>query len=281
MSKAFVPDAHYRSVVQDLAARIHQWHADGARIIGISGAQGTGKSTLSEQLGGALRRKGLSVAALSLDDLYLTRAQRSRLAAERHPLLLTRGVPGTHDVELGMATLGALLRSGRVSLPRFVKARDDRAPHQDWPRVQGPVDLVLFEGWCLGVKAEVDDPTPLNRLEAEEDADGRWRRFVESQLAGPYRPLFGRVDRWIYLEVPGFEQIPIWRREQELENAARVPGTVPMSDAALGRFILHYERLTRRGMKQLPQMADIILELQADHRLGRLRDTRPDADPVR
>ena len=77
-------------------------------VLGICGAQGSGKSTLAEALAERLERDGLACAVLSLDDLYLTRAERERLARGVHPLLATRGPPGTHDTSLGIAVLDAL-----------------------------------------------------------------------------------------------------------------------------------------------------------------------------
>lgn len=270
LSTDFKPDQHYQQVVQQLAGRIRRWHASGAQVIGLNGAQGTGKSTLAGWLALALEGAGLRVGRLSLDDLYLGRSERAGLAQKVHPLLATRGVPGTHDVELGLRTIRGLLQSSTIQIPRFVKAIDDRAPETEWPVTKGPVDLVLFEGWCLGLSPEQEDASPLNALEAEHDADGQWRAYIEAQLAGPYQSLFGQLDRLIYLAVPSFEQVLVWRRQQELGNAAQVPGARPMSDAELGVFISHYERLTRRAMRQMPARADLSLPLDADHRFGDL-----------
>jgi D-glycerate 3-kinase len=119
-------------------------------LAGLCGAQGIGKSTLARQLVERLECLGLSVLLLGLDDLYLTRAERLALAVQIHPLLVTRGVPGTHDVALGCAILAAAGQSGTLALPRFDKAQDDRVPFENWPRITTPVDIVLFEGWCLG-----------------------------------------------------------------------------------------------------------------------------------
>jgi len=108
-------------------------------VLGINGAQGTGKSTLSRFLAGSLRDDhGRAVAELSIDDIYLTRAERETLAKTVHPLLLTRGVPGTHDVDLGTSVLERLgrLESGhRLALPRFDKSIDDRQDADTWPEV--------------------------------------------------------------------------------------------------------------------------------------------------
>ena len=98
-------------------------------VVGINGCQGSGKSTLADFLQQFLEYQGLSVASLSIDDLYLTRAQRQQLAKTVHPLLQTRGVPGTHDTAMGIALidqLRQLSKGEQLRLPRFDKASDDR-----------------------------------------------------------------------------------------------------------------------------------------------------------
>lgn len=236
-------------------------------VVGINGAQGAGKSTLCRFLEALLEQRGLRAATLSLDDLYLTRAERLALARDEHPLFATRGVPGTHDVALGEAILDAL-RAGRATvLPRFDKAADDRAPNGT--TIEGPVDVVLFEGWCVGA---VPQPAailrePINRLEAEEDPDGTWRREVNRRLATDYAELFARIDLLVMLKVESFEAVRANRRLQEHKLAARNPtGEALMDDAALDRFLMHYERLTRWMLQEMPRRADVSIQIGPDQR---------------
>ena len=168
---AFVRDEGLPADFADLADRLHRplaariagWAGGGRAplVVGICGPQGSGKSTLAALVARLLTARGLAVATLSIDDLYRTKAERARLAREVHPLLATRGVPGTHDPALGLAVLQALGRPETTALPRFDKAADDRAPETSWPRVEGPVDVVLLEGWCVGAR-----PQPAARLAA-------------------------------------------------------------------------------------------------------------------
>ena len=261
-----------------------QWIAEqkraqpGCLVVGINGAQGTGKSTLAGVIREFLDLLGLRSAALSLDDLYLPRAERLQLARTVHPLLATRGVPGTHDVALGIDLIERLrtLRSGdTVSLPRFDKARDDRAEAARWSVVSGPVDVVLFEGWCVGTppQDEAALAQPVNALEANEDADGHWRRWVNERLAHDYARLFAPIDRLVFLHAPDFAQVFEWRRQQEADTArvAGSSGSRLLNDTALRRFIGHYERLTRHALAVLPQRADVVVDLDADHRIAAIR----------
>lgn len=232
-----------------------------ARCIAIAGAQGSGKTTLAQILAEQLLESGLAAVACSLDDFYLERARRIELARTVHPLLITRGVPGTHDIELCMRTLDGVLRQP-TSMPKFDKGLDDRIDSVAWP-VAGPVDIVIIEGWCLGARPQpVEDlEPPINDLERDEDVDGRWRRFVNDALAHRYQALFARIDQLVFLSVPGFDAVRRWRAEQELQVAERRR----MNAAQLRRFTAHYERLTYWMIEDLPRRADLTVMLDDDH----------------
>lgn len=239
-------------------------------VVGLCGAQASGKSTLTAVLRRMLEERGLKVASLSLDDLYLTRAERQALAREIHPLLATRGVPGTHDVALGLAVLDGLARPGETLLPAFDKAADDRRPEA--VPVTGPVDVILFEGWCVGAVPQAEVSAPLNALERDRDPDGRWRTFVNAALAGPYQDLFARIDLLVLLKAPSFEVVLAWRREQEAKLRARLTregGDLKraMTDDQVADFIAHYERLTRHILAEMPGRADVVVELDETRRL--------------
>jgi D-glycerate 3-kinase len=262
-----------RAVCEPLAARIAEAARGPGFTVGICGTQASGKSTLTAVLARLLQDRGLTVAVLSVDDLYLTRAERARLAADVHPLLATRGVPGTHDVALGAAVLDALKVAGEVALPSFDKAADDRRPSAEWPRVRAPVDVILFEGWCVGARPQPAQALsrPVNALERDEDPDGAWRAYANNALAGPYRALFDRLDLFVLLQAPSFEVVLDWRREQERklrERLARegVGASSAMGDEAVARFIAHYERITRWILQEAPGRADVVIRLDAGRR---------------
>jgi D-glycerate 3-kinase len=242
-------------------------HSRRTLVVGVSGCQGSGKSTLAELLVLLLKQlMGLRCINLSIDDFYLTHAERQHLGATVHPLLATRGVPGTHDVDLAMDILRALCDGGQVAIPRFNKGIDDRAPESEWPRVLAPVDVIVLEGWCLSVgpQEEAALVTPLNALEANEDPQGEWRRYVNAQLHGPYKAFYEMVDFLVFLKAPSFDKVFEWRQCQEDKLAARVSGEAAkrvMNPQQLRRFIHHYERLTRHGLATLPQQADVVFDL--------------------
>jgi D-glycerate 3-kinase len=225
-----------------------------------------------------LALRGVRAAVLSIDDLYLKREEREALAASVHPLLITRGPPGTHDVPLGLDVLDRLFKPGEVPLPRFDKALDTRKPFDQWDVVQGPVDVILFEGWCVGARPE--EPAalrePINALERDEDPDGVWRTYVNDALAGPYQDLFSRIDLLVMLKAPSFEVVLNWRIEQEHKLKARLAASGgdlarTMSDAEIGRFIAHYERVTRCILAEMPARADVLAELDETRQVQTVR----------
>jgi len=253
----------------------------GTFVIGVSGSQGSGKTTLASLLVKLLEAMaGLRCINLSIDDFYLTHAERQELAQTVHPLLATRGVPGTHDVELALDTLNSLKQPGEVPVPRFDKAIDDRMPEQQWPRIMGPLDVIVLEGWCLSIDAAPESALqePVNKLEAEEDAEGTWRTYVNEAIRKDYTAFYERVDFLVMLKAPGFEKVYEWRQNQEDKLAQRYrqeaeqgaqAGHRIMSTEQLQRFIQHYERVTCHGLETLPEKADVVFQLTEEQTIDK------------
>lgn len=249
-----------------------EWVADRVEertlVLGLNGAQGTGKSTLARLLKRLLERvHELRVAILSLDDIYLTAAERMRRAEVIHPLLATRGVPGTHDVGLGIRTIRALRQGKPLALPRFDKGRDDRLPVARWPRWEGRCDVVIFEGWCVGARPQWthDLEEPINGLERLEDPTGEWRYYVNRELGGRYQELFAEIDVLVMLRPPSFDHVFAWREQQEARLREQGAGSGVMSPTAVRRFVMHFERITRFTWDEMPGRADVVVHLDDDH----------------
>lgn len=230
-------------------------------LVGLNGAQGSGKSTLAKLVVEALERDhGLRTAPLSLDDFYHSKAERERLATEVHPLCKTRGVPGTHAIARLEMTLAGLALGDDTTLPRFDKLADDRAPHDDWPVWSGKPDVVLLEGWCVGLQS-ADVPAwsgPLNALEAECDPDGAWFAWSLGELASDYDPLWRTLALLVSIEVPGWDTVIDSRLRQEQELVA-LSGRTGMDREQVIRFTQHYERYTRALWAAMPRRADMLL----------------------
>lgn len=247
------------------ALLVDDWRSRDVAAVGIGGGQGAGKSTLGRLIEAAGEALGARVVVLGLDDFYLTRAERRRLASAVHPLLATRGPPGTHAVACLRRAIAALRQPGAVRVPRFDKGRDDRA---GFTTQRGPADVVVVEGWCVGAAAAAGSvDTTGNSLEREHDAQGHWRRYIEQALRGEYAKLNAQLDIVVFLQVPDLHAVRRWRLQQEAER----PAAQRMTEAQVFRFVEHYERVTRRMWATLPQRADVVVKLDAAHRVADLR----------
>ena len=235
----------------DLVDRVGRLIADGPAdrpaLIAVVGAQGCGKTTLARE---AAARFG--AAQISIDDVYLTRAEREAMAREVHPLFLTRGPPGTHDLGLLQRLIDALSSAGpgdETPIPDFDKRGDDRYPPDRWRAFRGRPSAILIDAWCLAAPPEPEAALaePVNALERDHDPDGRWRRAVNAFVAGPYAAFAGRFDAVVFLQAPGFEVVLDWRCQQEADLLGVAPDDLPADERArLAGFIQYFERVTRR-----------------------------------
>ena len=264
-----------------LAKRLPDYRAQTrSLVLGINGAQGTGKSTLADFLRVATASMfDWTVAVLSIDDFYYTCEERKTLAEEVHPLLMVRGAPGTHDTEMLHQCIEQLRAAGSdsaIPLPRFDKSIDDRAQESKWPIVTGPVDLIILEGWCVGTQAQLDTDLkqPINQLERDEDTDSAWRNFVNDQLGSHYASIFDCLDKLIFMRAPSFDAIHRWRLEQEEKLSEKSSGTASglMNEQEITRFIQFFERLTRVNLATLPVAADIVFSLDDTHAISSARE---------
>ena len=268
----------YAGVTRSLAQRAKT--AETPPLVGFSGCQGSGKSTLVALMAKVMREVyGVSTVVLSLDDFYLTKAARAALAESIHPLFATRGVPGTHDLALLNETITALRQpAGAVPVPEFDKARDDRTELVHWRQVSAPVQLILLEGWCIGLSPQHESEleVPVNPMEAEQDPSLVWRREVNRQLATGYRDVFGQLDALLLLQAPSFDAVFEWRWQQEQRLSEQFQQDHPdkpdptMSRSEVADFVLHYQRLTEHALKTLPGQADFVWELASDRAVERM-----------
>jgi len=277
MSYTLVAQQWFFPLVRSLAQR--KRISGGTIIVGISGSQGSGKSTLADLLALLLgNRYKLNTVVISIDDFYYTLQQRETLSRTVHPLMATRGVPGTHDVTLAINTIRGLCTQGTISIPRFDKSIDDRFPKEKWDQVVSKPDIILFEGWCLGAEPQSQEELlePVNELEKTEDPDGVWRQYVNQQLRDVYPELFNMIDVWIMLKAPSFECVHQWRLEQENKLRESLAGSTSsadklMSEQELKHFIQYYQRITEQLLKTLPDKVDYLFELDEKRKIIRSR----------
>ena len=244
--------------------------SNNAQIIGINGCQGSGKSTLADYLCTVVaERLEVTTVSLSLDDFYLTKSERIQLGSTVHPLLETRGVPGTHDVQLAIDCIKSLVAGKKTVITRFDKSIDDRAAAESLKTVKGKVGLIVIEGWCLGAKPENAEQLsqPINNLEEQDDRDAIWRNYVNDAIRDNYQPLFNLADQLIMLQAPSFDSVFNWRLEQEqkmvkrLEKEGIANRSGVMSKQQILRFISYFQRVTENILNEMPQRADHLFKL--------------------
>ena len=257
---------HYEPLADRIVSLFNK--KSNAYFVGINGCQGSGKSTLTDFIAEYLRAQyQLNVVVMSLDDFYLSSTKRNQLAHEIHPLLATRGVPGTHDITCLNHVLTQLSghRTG-FSIPKFDKAVDDLFPQSQWTTVEKPVDIILLEGWCWGVTSQTEAQlqTPINNLELQYDVEGKWRNYVNQQLKTAYEPLYKKMDFWLALQAPSFDCVYQWRLEQEQKLRDKnigLPHSKVMSPSEVLNFTQYFQRLTVHGSNTLSISADVVFHL--------------------
>ena len=242
------------------ALLVDYWIERDYRLIGIGGGQGSGKSTLCRLIASAFKHVGEKVAVLGIDDFYLPTNERLRLASEVHPLMATRGPPGTHDVDKLLKNIDMLIDGGSVRVPVFDKAKDDRVGNR---RIDGPITRVIVEGWCVGASPMPGAPedAPINDLERDQDLKGDWRRHINNALETAYGDLVNRFDQLAYLKVPNMAAVRRWRLAQEQS----LPAASRKSIGEINQFVAHYERLTLWMIEDVPTRADLVVHLGEGH----------------
>ena len=244
-------------------------------ILGLSGGQGSGKTTISSIISIILSKYfKLNVFKISIDDFYKTRKKRLELSKKVHPLLMVRGVPGTHDISIMLDFFKRIKEKKfkSIKLPRFNKATDDRYNKKLWYSVKRRPDVIIFEGWCVGAKAEQNYTlkTPINSLEKLEDQKIIWRRFVNKQLKSKYKKLYDQLNCLLFIKAKNFSLLRYWRIKQEKKlrlKSKRSNKLKIMSDKEIINFMQTYQRITQNMFKSVPKYASIILNLNSNQQI--------------
>ncbi len=245
-------------------------------IIGLSGGQGTGKTTISSILSLILQKYfKLNVFKISIDDFYKTRSEREKLSKKKHPLLMIRGVPGTHDYRIIYDFFKKIKKKNFISLrlPKFDKSKDDRCHKKLWYKINSRPDVIILEGWCIGAKAQKKSQlvNSINSLEKTKDQNLIWRKYVNIQLKTHYKNLFKQINEIIYLKANNFKVLQQWRIKQE--NQLRIStknkkNTKIMNKSDIINFMQTYQRITQNMFKNAPKYVSIIMKLNSNHQIN-------------
>ena len=244
-------------------------------IVGLGGGQGIGKTTITSIISIVLKKYfKLNVFKISIDDFYKTKKERILLSKKVHPSLITRGVPGTHDVS-SMFSFFKRVKSKNfraLKLPKFNKAIDDRYNKKLWHSIKKKPDIIIFEGWCVGARAEKNNSLKkaINSLERNSDKKLIWRKFVNQQLKLKYKKLYTQLDCMLFLKANNFRLLQQWRLKQEkklwLKNK-RSRNNKIMNKKDVIKFMQTYQRITQNMLKHAPKYSSMILNLNRNHQI--------------
>ncbi len=246
------------------------------KIIGLTGGQGSGKSTISQILKIVLKEGfNLNTVIFSIDDFYKTLQERKDMSKKINPLFLTRGVPGTHNTALLLKCLNNFKSKHfkKILIPKFDKSIDDRLSKRFWQNIKTKPDIVIFEGWCVGAypQKKKDLIEPINVLEKEKDKKKTWRNFINKELKTRYKKIFKLIDLMIFLKIPSFEYVYKWRLLQEKKLRVTSKGKKTMTNKQVKNFIMYYERITKHMLKNFSKRAKFVINIDSSHRLKSLK----------
>ena len=245
-------------------------------ILGLSGSQGSGKTMVTGILQIILKKFfKKNIYVISIDDFYKTLRDRNRMSQQKHSLFKTRGVPGTHDINLIKNFFISVKRKKfkKIKLPKFNKSIDDRSKKNYWHNINKRPEIIILEGWCVGAKPQINSSLrkPVNILEKYEDKDLIWRKYANEKLKKEYKEVFAMIDYFIFMKVPNFKIVFKWRllQENKLRKKLHYKKKI-MTYSAIKRFIMFYQRITLQMMKDLSKSASIVLLLKKNHEIKRV-----------
>ena len=240
----------------------------------IAGPQGSGKSTLTKVLKLTLEKiYKKKVMLLSIDDYYISKKKRIELSKKVHSLLITRGVPGTHNIKKLKDHINQFIEGKYpINTLTFDKLTDDVSKKR---KIIKNADILLLEGWFCGSKPMTNEYlyNNINNLERKLDKNNKWRKYYNTFLKKEYFEIFSKFDKKIYIKPPSFTHVLKWRHSQEKQNALINKKKKFMSKPELRYFIEHYEKLTRWMIKTMPAKASIIININKNQKIEKVFTT--------
>jgi len=245
-------------------------------FLGFSGGQGSGKTTVAKILKIILKKFfKRKVHVSSIDDFYKTLKDRNKMSYTTHPLFKTRGVPGTHDINLIKKFFYFIKKKKfeKTKLPKFDKSIDDRLKKKYWYNIKERPEIVILEGWCVGAKPQSNSliKKPINILEKYEDKNLIWRKHINERLKREYKKLFEMIDYYIFMKIPNFHMVFKWRllQENKLRKKSRFKKKI-MPYNKIKRFIMFYQRITLQMIQDLSKSASIVMFLNKNHEIKKV-----------
>ena len=235
----------------------------------FGGSQGIGKSSFINIISKTIEKfYNKRILLLSLDNYYLSKKQRLLLSEKKHKLLITRGVPGTHDIKKLVKNINQFIKGKYpITIPLFDKLTDDKSKSI---KMKTKFDILFLEGWCCG-SSEIPKKIlykNINNLEKIKDPKYQWRNFYNNKLKMEYKKLFKLFDELIFLKTSSFDNVFKWRFKQEKYNQSKNKKSKKMSADEIKIFIQHYEKLTKWMLKDLSKKAQIVIKFEKNHKIS-------------
>tara|TARA_B100001173_G_scaffold244156_1_gene214243 strand:+ start:841 stop:1698 length:858 start_codon:yes stop_codon:yes gene_type:complete len=235
----------------------------------FGGSQGIGKSSFINIISKTIEKfYNKRILLLSLDNYYLSKKQRLLLSEKKHKLLITRGVPGTHNIEKLVKNINQFNKGKYpITIPLFDKLTDDKSKSI---KMKTKFDILFLEGWCCG-SSEIPKKIlykNINNLEKIKDPKYQWRNFYNNKLKMEYKKLFKLFDELIFLKTSSFDNVFKWRFKQEKYNQSKNKKSKRMSADEIKIFIQHYEKLTKWMLKDLNKKAQIVIKFEKNHKIS-------------
>ena len=245
-------------------------------FLGVSGGQGSGKTTITGILKIILKKFfKREIQVSSIDDFYKTLKERNHMSHKIHNLFKTRGVPGTHDINLVKKFFYNLKKINlkKFKSPKFDKSTDDRFKKRYWNNIKKKPEIVILEGWCIGAKPQSNTliKKPINILEKQEDKNFIWRKYVNEKLKREYKSLFAKIDHFIFIKIPNFKMVFKWRliQEKKLRKKSYSNKKI-MNNKEIKRFIMFYQRITLQMIKDLSKSASVVIFMKKNHEIKKI-----------
>ena len=247
---------------------IHLENSESKKVL-IGGSQGIGKSSLIIIIKKTLEKFfNKNVLALSLDNYYLSKDERKSISNKEHELLITRGVPGTHNIKKLVNDIKRFEKNiYPINIPLFDKLIDNRL--NKYQKIYKKCNMLILEGWCCGCK-DINKNylfKNINSLEKKFDTKYLWRKFYNNKLKKEYKLLFNLFDETIFLKAPSFKYVLRWRIKQEKNNSSNLSNSKKMSNQEIELFIQHYEKITKWMLKNYSKFANIVLKINKDQKI--------------
>ena len=235
----------------------------------ISGSQGCGKTTLLKLIKNNFKNfYNIDPLCISLDDYYLTKKQRNDLSKRIHPLLETRGVPGTHATEKITKTIQLFdKKKYPIKIPKFDKLNDDRLPFSQI--ITSKKNMIFLEGWCCGCPPLSNSflQKNLNNIE-KADSEYIWRKYYNKKLKKEYKLIFNHFEYLIYFKIPSFDCVLKWRIKQEKRLKLKKKKNINyMNKIEIKDFISYYEKITTWMMKNTLSKSDLTIKINKNQKI--------------